>query len=118
MHLVLVVDDYEDTRELLRFVLSERGYRVLTASDGEEGIRIAFEARPHAVIMDMYMPGMDGLQATEQLKQDPRTASTPVIAYTARPTPLEHKQHLFARICGKPCSPDILLGMLRDVLAA
>ena len=64
-----MVDDYEDTSELLRLVLSERGYRVLTAADGEEGLRIALEARLNAVIMDMFMPGIEGLEATEELKQ-------------------------------------------------
>lgn len=117
MHSVLVVDDYQDTRELLSVVLASRGYQVFTAGDGEEAIRVAHEARPSVIIMDLFMPGMDGFEATRQLKGHPDTVDTPVIAYTARSGPLETRD-LFARVCRKPCSPELLLGMLRDVLSA
>jgi len=116
MHSVLVVDDYEDTRELLEVVLSGRGYRVFTASDGAEGVRVAREARPNVIVMDLFMPGMDGFEATRLLKDHEDTSATPVIAYTARPSPLGRHEALFAAVCRKPCPPDILLGLIRDVL--
>ena len=116
MPFILVVDDYADTRELLSMVLEGSGYDVLTAENGAEALQIARERRPDVIVMDIFMPVMDGVEATERLKADPRTAQTPVIAYTARQTQMDGKRELFAAVCQKPCSPDVLLSHLKRSL--
>ncbi len=113
---ILVVDDYPDARELLDTLLTSQGYQVLTAADGAEGLKVARESHPDAIIMDIFMPTMDGLEATALLKADPSTADTPVIAYTAKPPAVDGKDDIFAAVCAKPCPPALLLSVLRQVL--
>ena len=68
--LVLVVEDHEDTRVMLRVALESRGYRVEEAADGEEGVRLARDVRPRVVIMDATLPLLDGLAATRRIRSD------------------------------------------------
>ncbi len=81
---VLLVEDNEDNRIVYATVLEHFGYRVLEATDGAEGVRLAREQRPDVVLMDISIPVIDGWQATSMLKEDPRTNAIPVIALTAR----------------------------------
>ncbi len=80
---VLVVEDNPVNRKLARNVLRSRGYRVLEADTGEEGIEIARRELPHLILMDLELPGMNGIEATRRLKADPRTRGIPVIALSA-----------------------------------
>jgi len=80
---VLVVEDNPVNRKLARNVLRSRGYRVLEADTGEEGIELARAERPHLILMDLQLPGMDGIEATKRLKADPATRMIPVIALSA-----------------------------------
>jgi signal transduction histidine kinase/DNA-binding response OmpR family regulator len=80
--LVLVIDDDPATRDLLRRVLSKEGFRVATAANGEEGLRLATELRPDAITLDVLMPGMDGWAVLAALKADPDLADVPVIMLT------------------------------------
>jgi signal transduction histidine kinase/CheY-like chemotaxis protein len=77
--LVLVVDDDKATRELIMRGLQKEGFRVLTASSGEDAIRIAREKRPDAISLDVLMPGMDGWTVLRALKAEPLTSSIPVV---------------------------------------
>lgn len=115
---VLVVDDYEDTRELLRTVLSSRGHAVYLAADGEQGVRLAGDCRPNVVVMDLFMPNMDGFEATRRIRAQAQNASTRVIAYTARPTPPDPGDGLFDAVCMKPCPLHELLALIDQVIAA
>jgi signal transduction histidine kinase/CheY-like chemotaxis protein len=81
---VLVVEDNPVNRKLARNVLRSRGYRVLEADTGEEGIEIARSEHPHLVLMDLQLPGLDGLEATRRLKADPATRGIPIVALSAR----------------------------------
>ena len=83
MSRILVVEDNEPNLKLARLVLERAGHTVLSASDGESGIRVAQAERPDLILMDVQMPGIDGLDATRMLKRDPATASIKVIALTA-----------------------------------
>jgi signal transduction histidine kinase/CheY-like chemotaxis protein len=80
---VLVVEDNPVNRKLARNVLRSRGFRVLEADTGEEGIEIARSERPHLILMDLELPGLDGIEATKRLKADPLTRSIPVVALSA-----------------------------------
>ncbi len=80
---VLVVEDNPVNRKLARNVLRSRGYRVLEADTGEEGIEIARRERPHLILMDLQLPGLDGVEATRRLKADPVTRAIPVVALSA-----------------------------------
>jgi CheY-like chemotaxis protein len=81
---VLVVEDSALTLELVADLLEAAGYRVLRAESAERGIAAALEHRAALVLMDVALPGLDGLAATERLKRDPRTASIPVVALSAQ----------------------------------
>ena len=80
---ILLVDDNEVNRELLRFVLDSDGHIVREATDGEQAVRMAREMLPELILMDWQMPVMDGLTATQILKADPATRHIPVIIVTA-----------------------------------
>lgn len=86
---ILLVEDNEDNRTIYRLLLEHHGYRVVEATDGEEGVRRAREERPALVLMDISIPIIDGWEATRILKADPATASIPVIALTAHALPAD-----------------------------
>jgi CheY-like chemotaxis protein len=80
---VLCVDDDYNQRMLLSFLLERQGLDVRTASDGKEGVAIAQVWLPDLILMDLMMPGINGFEATEMLRADPRTAHIPILALTA-----------------------------------
>jgi CheY-like chemotaxis protein len=80
---ILLVDENEMNSDMLSRRLQRRGHEVLIAVDGAEALRIADEAQPELVLMDLSLPVMDGWEATGRMKANPRTASIPIIALTA-----------------------------------
>jgi len=80
---ILLVEDNEMNRDMLSRRLQKRGYEIVIAEDGEQGVRLAQSEAPALVLMDMSLPVLDGWEATRQLKADPVTRSIPVIALTA-----------------------------------
>jgi len=118
--LVLVVEDRPMNAKLLRDVLSVSGYEVVEAGDAEAGLALAREREPALVLMDIQLPGMDGVSAVRELKADPRTAKIPVIAVTASAMPLEREAILRAGFDGyqpKPISVKELLNEVRRLVA-
>ena len=81
--LILIVDDNEKNVKLVREVLRFAGYRTLDAASGEEAITLAGEQLPHVILMDIRLPGMDGVAAVQLLKSQARTAAIPVVALTS-----------------------------------
>ena len=81
--LILIVEDNDKNMKLLRDVLGHRGYRTLEAVTGEQGVALAREQLPELVLMDIQLPGIDGIEAFVQLAADPATKNIPVIAVTA-----------------------------------
>jgi len=80
---ILLVEDNELNRDMLTRRLTRRGYEVIVAVDGEQGVRLAQEQEPELILMDMSLPIMDGWEATRQLKGTPGTDTIPIIALTA-----------------------------------
>lgn len=80
---ILLVEDHPDNRGIYRTILEHGGLNVIEAEDGEAGVRLARERRPALILMDVSLPVMDGWEATRILKEDPETASIPIIAVTA-----------------------------------
>jgi CheY-like chemotaxis protein len=83
MSKILLVEDNEMNRDMLSRRLLRKGYDVLTAQDGAEGVRLAASEKPDLILMDMSLPVLDGWEATRRLKAAPETRSIPVIALTA-----------------------------------
>ena len=80
---ILLVEDNEMNRDMLSRRLERRGFEVMLAVDGQQGIDLATEFAPHIILMDMSLPIVDGWEATRRLKADPGTAAIPVVALTA-----------------------------------
>jgi len=81
---VLAIDDEKDLIDLVRYNLEKEGYRVLGAFDGETGLAMALRERPDVVLVDLMLPGLDGLEVCRRLRADSRTASIPLIMLTAK----------------------------------
>jgi CheY-like chemotaxis protein len=81
--LILIIEDNEKNRKLVRDVLEVKGYKTIESETAEEGIKLAIEKSPSLILMDIQLPGMDGITALKQLKTDPETKTIPVIAITA-----------------------------------
>ena len=82
-HTILVADDFDDTRLIMRLWLERRGYRVVEASDGVEALEVARTETPDLIIMDIEMPALDGLAATRRLREDEQLRRVPVVAVSA-----------------------------------
>lgn len=105
------MDDTADTRELYALYFRSRGFTVITAHDGVAGIEAALQGRPDAIVMDLSMPGLDGIAATNRLKRDPRTCDMPVIILTGYPMRAIQQGALEAgadAFLTKPCLPEDL----------
>lgn len=83
MKRVLVVEDNLDNLELMRCILERSGYEVIAAPSGEDGVRLAVSERPAFIIMDIDLPGIDGLEATRRIRASSANGSTPIIAITS-----------------------------------
>lgn len=83
---ILVVEDSSDTRNVLSFSLTKYGYKVVTAVNGQEAVEIALRERPDLILMDLHMPLMDGLAATEQMREHEGLRKVPILAVTAYDT--------------------------------
>jgi two-component system cell cycle response regulator DivK len=81
--LILIVEDNDKNRKLVRDVLTFKGYAVIESETGEGGVRLAQERRPSLVLMDIRLPGMDGIEALRRLRAEPTTRGIPVMAMTA-----------------------------------
>ncbi|MEK6613612.1 MAG: response regulator [Candidatus Binatota bacterium] len=83
MKKVLVVEDHPDMRELLIWQMELMGFLAIPAKHGKEGVEKAVQERPHLILMDIMMPGMDGWEATRTLRSNPETQDIPILAATA-----------------------------------
>jgi two-component system cell cycle response regulator DivK len=105
MSTVLIVEDNEKNMKLARDVLQAKGYQTLEAVTGEDGVKLAKERAPDLVLMDIQLPGINGIEAFRQIRADPKTAKIPVVALTASVTPTDRSQITaagFDAFVGKP----------------
>ena len=118
---VLVVDDFDDAREMYAEYLEFAGFQVETACNGVEAVEKAQEANPDIILMDLSLPVMDGWEATRRLKADQRTRHIPVVALTGH-TLSGHSNGAREAGCDafvtKPCLPDALVQEVKKQLAA
>lgn len=115
---ILVVDDEDDIRELVTYNLEREGYRVVCADSGERAVAIAHQEAVDLIVLDLMLPGIDGLEVTRALKGDPATAGIPIVMLTAKGeeadivTGLELGADDYV---AKPFSPRELLARIRAV---
>lgn len=113
---ILIVDDEEPIQELLRFNLENEGYSVLTAFDGPVALKMIEEKRPDLLVLDVMLPGMDGLEVCSQLRQNPKFRDLPVIMLTAKGEEIDKVLGLELGAddyLTKPFSPRELLARIR-----
>lgn len=116
---ILVVEDEEDILELVRYNLAKEGYRVSVAVSGEDALKKVPVEEPDLIILDLMLPGVDGLEVCRRLKGDPRTQHIPIIMLTAKG---EESDIVVGLEMGaddyvtKPFSPKVLLARMRSVL--
>ncbi len=116
---ILVIEDEQDIQELIRYNLSKEGYKVALAGSGEDGLSRARQDAPEIVLLDLMLPGIDGLEVCRQLKGDQSTRQTPIIMLTAKGeesdivTGLELGADDYIT---KPFSPKVLVARIRAVL--
>jgi two-component system, cell cycle response regulator DivK len=118
-YLILIVEDNELNRKLVRDVLQAKGYRTLETETAEEGLRLAREHRPALVLMDIQLPGMNGIEALGHLRADPSTRAIPVIAVTASAMTQNRQQIMAAGFDGyqpKPINVAKFLEAVRQTL--
>ena len=114
---VLIVEDNEKNMKLVRDVLQATGYSTLEATTGEEAIELALSQAPALVLMDVQLPGIDGVGALERLRQNERTASIPVLALTAQAMSGDRERFLEAGFDGylaKPVDVGALIEAVRE----
>jgi CheY-like chemotaxis protein len=117
--LVLVVDDAADVLNVASELLASAGFRVARASSGFAAVKLAFEQRPDVILMDLAMPGMDGVETTKLLKRQAETRHIPVIAFTGQVLVAARerlKARGFADFVAKPWDPDEMTAAVRQAI--
>lgn len=119
--LILIIEDNEKNRKLVRDVLEVKGYRTIESENAEDGLQLAAEKLPALILMDIQLPGMDGITAMKQLKADPGTKAIPIIAITASAMTNNRQAMLAEGFDGyqtKPISLKDFLGEVQRLLPA
>ena len=117
--LILVIDDEVETIELLSTALGRRGYEVISATDGEEGLQLIRERKPALLLLDLMMPRLSGYEVCSQLRADPQTADLPILVLSASGTLAAEKDALAAganRFVLKPVSLKVLMNVVESML--
>ena len=115
--LVLVVEDNDKNRKLVRDVLTYKGYDVIEAETGEDGVRLAKARLPRLILMDIQLPGIDGIEALRQLRADDTTRRIPIIAVTASALDRDRQKIMAAGFDGYQAKPLNIKGFMAAVEA-
>ena len=119
--IILVIEDYSDSRTLLSSLLRAKGYKVVEARDGREGLLQANRVTPDLILMDLAMPEMDGVEATRRLRQRHTLSRTPIFAISAYATGGVRNDAIAAgcaEVFGKPLDVESLLGKIKATLGS
>src|SRR5262245_25365321 len=115
----MVIEDEKEIRDLVRYNLEKAGYRVAAAGNGEEGLRQVFAARPDALVLDLMLPGVNGLEVLREVRSEPLTHDLPVLVLTARSAEMDKLlgfEHGADDYLTKPFSPRELVARLKALL--
>jgi CheY-like chemotaxis protein len=118
--LILIVEDNEKNMKLVRDLLQVKGYETLETETAEEGIRVAREKIPDLILMDIQLPGMNGIEALRRLREDPSTHKIPVVAVTASAMSQDREKIMAAGFDGyqrKPLEMKEFLAVVREILS-
>jgi two-component system cell cycle response regulator DivK len=118
--LILVIEDTEDNRRILRDLLTDAGFELIEAADGEQGVAMAAEHRPDLILMDIQLPLVDGYEATRRIKANPDLRHIPIVAVTSYALSGDEAKALAAGCDGyvaKPFSPRQILAKVRQLLS-
>ncbi len=119
MKRILVVEDNETNMYLIRFILKNKGYQVVEAITGEEGVELALKEKPDLVIMDVQLPGIDGLEATRRIRKSEAGEELPIVALTSHAM-VEDKEKALKAGCtgyiGKPINPETFIAQIEEYL--
>ena len=119
MNLILIVEDNDKNLKLVRDVLQVKGFATIEAGTAEDGIALARERKPDLILMDIQLPGMNGIEAIGVLRADPATAAIPVVAVTASVMPQDRNKITeagFNAYVGKPINLKEFLDTVRNML--
>ena len=111
---ILVIDDEADIRDIVRLCLSEEGYEVLEATNGNEGILKAIQEKPDLIVLDIMMPGINGFEVAKHLKDDPNTRDIPIVILSVLAHDSQYRQGILDYI-SKPFRQEDLVGIVRSV---
>lgn len=114
---ILVVEDQEDNRRIVRDLLMSADYEVIEAATGEKGVTMASTHRPDLILMDIQLPGLDGYEATRRIKADPTLSRIPIIAvtsYALSGDDVKAREAGCDAYVSKPFSPRALLATVRE----
>ena len=118
---ILLVEDFDDTRLMMKLWLQKKGYRVIEAEDGEQAVELAQREHPDLIIMDMMMPGLGGLDATRQIREYQSLRQTPIVAVSAYGAD-EYRARALDAGCNEyvptPFEPEALSQLIERLLAA
>jgi two-component system, cell cycle response regulator DivK len=116
---ILLVEDVEDSRYFMRLELEQHGYRVIEAEAGEKAVELALSERPNIILMDLSLPGIDGLEATRQIRRDDDMHKVPIIAVTGHQETdfrMGAKESGFDAYVTKPIDMDCLIELINGLM--
>ncbi len=119
MKKILVVEDNATNMYLINFILEKNGYGVIQARTGEEGVELAIKEKPDLILMDIQLPGIDGLEATRRIRNSKADGKIPIIAVTASAMPGDRERVLKAGCTGyieKPINPETFIAEIKKHL--